>query len=44
MFTSRLVTLVFVLIFAIVNVMAIPVPAAFRLGVCLDCLGYLKGC
>ena len=44
MFTSRLVTLAFVLIFAIVNVMAIPVPGHFRLGVCLHRLEHLKGC
>ncbi|KAN0134902.1 hypothetical protein V8E53_007276 [Lactarius tabidus] len=32
MFTSRLVTLVFVLVFAIVNVMAMPLPLQLRVG------------
>ncbi|KAF8272900.1 hypothetical protein EI94DRAFT_1716985 [Lactarius quietus] len=30
MFTSRLVTLVFVFVFAIVGVMAVPVPASYK--------------
>jgi hypothetical protein len=46
MFTSSLVTLAFVFVFAIVNVVALPVPepAHVRLGVCCQHLGYLIVC
>ena len=44
MFTSRLVTLAFVLVFAIVNVMAVPLPIQMRVGVCCHRLGYLIAC
>jgi hypothetical protein len=44
MFTSRLVTLVFVLVFAIVNVMAMPLPLQLRVGVCRHRLGNLIAC
>jgi len=46
MFTSRLITLAFVLVFAIVNAVATPVPEPvnIRLGVCRHRLGYLIVC
>ena len=46
MFTSRLVTLAFVSVFVVVNVMAIPMPHPpnVHLGVCRHHIGYLVVC